>query len=131
VTDNTDGFDREHIKAIEAEFWRSKEAEVQAIWRMFSELPPETTEPPSSIDEAVRWLILHMTRDGVEQFRQLDKRRLSFVNICIGMYIRNQCALWGGNSALREDIRQRFPKILHVDDMSICIIKSLWETLQR
>lgn len=44
------------------------------------------------------------------------------------MFIRNEFGLWGANSKLLESFNSGF---IHADDVSMDIIKALWEKLQE
>lgn len=102
----------------------SKETEPQAS------TDPEGKENavtlPSTIDEAVDFILSEMKEEDKKTIKETPKKDLIKYHHGFGTAVRNKLGLWSGNSKLLEATGKQHP-----DDASMVIIEALWERLQK
>lgn len=94
---------------------------------------PARNDWPKTVDEAVDRLVATLSEARKRQLRELPKGELGRTHHGLGMTIRNIFGLWQGNRALLNSCaaREGYPSgMLHPDDVSIVIVRALWERLQ-
>jgi hypothetical protein len=87
---------------------------------------------PQTVDEAIDRLLSDMSVNNEIHLATMNKNDLIDLHFSLGNYIRNSFGLWTGNEALMESCRMvSGNQDLHVDDVSMVIIKALWEELKK
>jgi hypothetical protein len=87
---------------------------------------------PETIQEAVNRLQDELADEEIARIRQMAESELIGLHFGMGLWIRNNFGLWGGNERLRESCRAAAgTNHLHVDTMSTLIIHALWRRLQE
>ena len=87
---------------------------------------------PETVDQTVEQLLSDITLNNEIQILAMQEEDLMNLHFSLAAYIRNQFRLWTGNEALMESCRSAFGnQDLHVDDVSMVIVKALWERLKR
>ena len=81
---------------------------------------------PSSLTEAVDWLMELLSEDQLQQVEELGDTELECLHFSLGAYIRNTFGLWGENPALLKDCGREHP-----DDAYVVILQSLIERLRE
>ena len=82
---------------------------------------------PSTINEAVRYMLDMMSEADKTVLWNTAKNNLIEYHFGLGMYIRNQLGLWGENKKLFDSMK--WP--CDPDDLSMIIIEAMWKELQR
>ncbi|MEO1287743.1 MAG: DUF6794 domain-containing protein [Chloroflexota bacterium] len=85
---------------------------------------------PETVEEAIRQLKTELGMEGLEKLKQFEEADLIKLHFNLGMGIRNAYGLWEPQSTLRDNITERTGFVMHVDDMSMYLIKQLWRDLQ-
>ncbi|MCJ7544858.1 MAG: hypothetical protein MUP47_09920 [Phycisphaerae bacterium] len=80
---------------------------------------------PATVDEAVGRLMTELAEEDIGTIRDMKREDLTTLHVGLGMWIRNEFGLWGGNEALLRATGQSHP-----DQASSVIIDALWEKLQ-
>ena len=83
-------------------------------------------EYPKTIDEAVDFVISEMSEEVRDKMKQMHEDELIGFHFSLGTWIRNNLGLWGDNNELLES--KEFLSN-HPDDISMEIIKAVWEKL--
>jgi len=87
---------------------------------------------PQTVDEAVKFLIAGLPLKDKTAIANLEEEELSFLNMTLGMYIKNKFGLWSGNYELLDSCRfVTGIDDLHEDDASVAIISILWKRLRE
>jgi len=87
---------------------------------------------PQTVAEAVDHLLEDMSLNNEIHLATMNKNDLIDLHFSLGNYIRNSFGLWTGNETLMESCRMvSGNQDLHVDDVSMVIIKALWEELKK
>jgi len=113
---------------------------------------------PSTVQEAVQFLIKNMTKKDQEYFINTKFDDLIQFHHGLGMWIRNNFGLWTGNDDLKRNClaiqkekyldqyksdqdyyeklvnqfgKKVLPEIMHADDASFIIIQECWKALQN
>lgn len=88
----------------------------------------ETRVLPTIVEEAVALLMGRLSDEEKAFVRSLPEGELaSRLHFTLGMAIRNDFGLWGGNKAL---LRSCGSETMSADDASSVIIKALWRRLK-
>ena len=80
---------------------------------------------PETIDQAVDELLRVLPKDNTAEITAMSKDDLIALHFGLGMWIRNNLGLWGGNRKLLQATGKEHP-----DDASGVIIDALWQRLQ-
>ena len=86
----------------------------------------ESKRWPTTVDEAVDLIIVHMTEEEKEELCSTSKEGLLMFHFELGMCIRNSFGLWKGNTELLESCGAAF---MHADSASVAIIEAVWQRL--
>lgn len=87
--------------------------------------------PPQSVNEAVHVLMSEMILKDKAKIANMSEFDLEFLNVTLGMYIRDNFRLWTGNDALMDSCKKlSLNDELHPDSASQIIIDALWKKLQ-
>jgi len=78
---------------------------------------------PKSIESAVELLMESLSKDQLDQIKQLEEDELWEVHMSLGQGIRNSMGLWSDNKALLKSCGS---EDMHPDDASSAIVKFLW-----
>ena len=79
---------------------------------------------PSTIDEAVDFILSEMSDEDRKTFMETPRNDLIKYHHGFGTAIRNRLGLWSGNSKLMQATGKQHP-----DDASMVIIEALWDRL--
>lgn len=82
---------------------------------------------PRTVDQAVERLLSELSEDDLAMIGSTPREDLVDFHFSLGMPIRNEFGLWGGNFRLLLSIGER--EALHPDIASHFIIVALWEHL--
>lgn len=92
---------------------------------------PEAIEQPTTVEEAVSFLISRLTLKDKSVISKMSEDKLNDLHFSFGLYIKNRL-LYPRNDKLLESCRQEAKdKYLHWNQASTVIIKRLWEALGR
>ena len=83
---------------------------------------------PRTVDQAVDRLLTELPEDKLAMIKSTRREDLVEFHFSLGMHIRNEFGLWGGNPRLLLSIGER--EALHPDFASHFIIVALWEHLK-
>lgn len=83
---------------------------------------------PKSIESAVELLMESLSKDQLDQIKQLEEDELWEVHMSLGQGIRNSMGLWSDNKALLKSCGS---EDMHPDDASAAIVKFLWLKLRH
>ena len=83
---------------------------------------------PKSIESAVELLMESLSKDQLDQIKQLEEDELWEVHMSLGQGIRNSMGLWSDNKALLKSCGS---EDMHPDDASSAIVKFLWLKLRH
>jgi hypothetical protein len=87
---------------------------------------------PQSLEEAVEMLHANMGLNDEILLATMPEEDLIDAHVALGYQIRHEFGLWAGNDALLESCRiLSGDKNLHVDDVSMLIVKALWEKVKE
>ena len=81
---------------------------------------------PTTVKEAVARILGDMTDEDKETVRNTKENDLIMFHHGWGTGIRNSLGLWGRNDALLKDAGKTHP-----DDVSMIIIRAVWQALQK
>lgn len=81
---------------------------------------------PKTINEAVTILLSEMSGRDKLIFLNTKREDLILSHLTLGEEIRNKFGLWSGNDALIKDATTTHP-----DSISMEIIETIWEELQK
>jgi hypothetical protein len=81
---------------------------------------------PSTIDEAVDFILSEMSDEDKKTFRETPRNDLIKYHHGFGTAVRNKLGLWSGNSKLMQATNKQHP-----DDASMVIIEALWDRLNE
>lgn len=84
-------------------------------------------DKPRTVDQAVERLLAELPEDDLAMIGSTPREHLVAFHFSLGMHIRNEFGLWGGNLRLLLSIGAR--GALHPDNASHLIIVALWEHL--
>lgn len=94
---------------------------------------------PTTVNEAVDWIIRHMPDRDIAMVRKMSSNVLMlFSHFSAGLAIRNGLLLNGENKALiRDCLKQKYggPEsgsdylLYHLDDLSTFLLEKVWERL--
>ena len=91
---------------------------------------PRTDAWPKTCDEAVELLLKELNSEGKERIRNTPREELVKFHFGLGMRIRNEFGMWGGNTALVDSCISEKPGTRrHPDEASMIIIERVWERL--
>ncbi|WP_347990100.1 DUF6794 domain-containing protein [Methylomonas sp. AM2-LC] len=82
--------------------------------------------PPTTIDSAVDRLLIILTDEDKSKISSIDQDNLINLHFGLGTMIRNAFGLHESDSALIASCNH-----LNADDVSMIIIKQLWQRLQE
>lgn len=92
--------------------------------------PPESIDPPQTVDEAVNFLIQKLSLKDKAALAKMQESDLDKLYFSFGLYIRNRL-LYPRNDKLLESCRQEaMDKHLHWDQAPAVIIRKLWKHLK-
>jgi len=92
--------------------------------------PPESIDPPQTVDEAVNFLIQKLSLKDKSAIAKMPEDDLDNLYFSFGLYIRTRL-LYPRNDKLLESCRQKgMDKHLHWDQAPVVIIKELWKDLR-
>ncbi len=92
--------------------------------------PPESIDPPQTVDEAVNFLIQKLSLKDKSALAKMPEDDLDNLYFSFGLYIRNRL-LYPRNDKLLESCRQKaMDKHLHWDQAPVVIIRELWRHLK-
>lgn len=90
---------------------------------------PPQDEMPQSVEEAIAYLAETLPADALGQLKALGEDDLIQTHFGPGMYVRNHLSLWNPESRITKDVKEWFG-VTHEDDVSMEIIRLLWEKLR-
>lgn len=79
---------------------------------------------PLTIAEAVDAVLTGMPDEAKGELAEMTHDQLPMLHFGIGLWIRNNLGLWGGNAALRRAAGE------DPDEASMVIIEALWKRLR-
>jgi hypothetical protein len=89
--------------------------------------PPPPKNWPRTVDEAVEVILTKwLSPRGKAEFQAMKREELGDCHFGLGLSIRNEMGLWGGNEELKRDTGE-----YHPDDASGVIVEAAWERLQK
>ena len=83
---------------------------------------------PKSIESAVEILMESLSKDQLDQIKQLEEDELWGVHMNLGQGIRNSMGLWDDN---KELLKSCGSDDMHPDDASSAIVKFVWLKLMH
>jgi hypothetical protein len=94
--------------------------------------PYDSREWPRTVDEAVERLLSILSEDDRRTIAQASEDDLAGYHFGLGIAIRNQFGLWGGNQELLASCAaDTGSPFIHPDGASAVIIWALWRRLQH
>ncbi len=84
---------------------------------------------PTSVDAAVAEVVRRLDPESREEIRSMARDDLAGLHMGLGMAIRNEFGLWGGNDALSRAACAKAS--CHPDDVSMTIIEAVWNHLRQ
>jgi hypothetical protein len=78
-------------------------------------------ELPATVEAAVQYLRDKLSKEDLARLAAMTEDDLIGLHFGLGLYVRNQLGLWGGNKSLLEATGA-----WHPDDASGVIINALW-----
>ncbi len=120
----------------------AKAGEIQeddgSLEKAYAECFPEPDEAelerlraawPTSVDVAVAEVVRWLDPGSREEIRLMARDDLTGLDMGLGMAIRNEFGLWGGNDALSRAACAKAS--CHPDDVSMTIIEAVWTHLRQ
>jgi hypothetical protein len=82
---------------------------------------------PTTVEEAVERILAKLNDAEKDAIRKTPATEFDLLHFGLGTAVRNECGLWGGNTALLAACGS---PDMHPDDASDVIVRAVWQKLR-